>query len=96
MRKMSDIKEIISEYNEKALIADGFDGAIIGLVNQGGTSNFLVLYDSEKCIEILAKQFEEAEPGDTDFHTMAVEYFEYNVSGGYVGENTPMFLTRLE
>ncbi len=95
---MSDIQETISEYNEEALVADGFDEAIIGMVSQGGTNNYLVLYDSEKCIGILARQFEEeAELGDdSDFYTMAVEYFEYNVSGGYVGESTPMFLTRLD
>lgn len=96
---MGEMIERIAEFNEDALTADGFDDAIIGIVNQGGTSNYLVLYDSEKCIEILAQQFEEdgeEESDGNDFYTMAVEYFEFNVSGGYVGENTPMFLTRLD
>lgn len=100
MRELATgMNERIAEYNEEALTADGFDDAIIGIVNQGGTSKFLVLYDSEKCIEIIMEQMkkDEEKPGEgCDLYTMAVEHFEYNVSGGYVGENTPMFLTKLD
>ena len=60
-----------------ALFADGFDDAIIGM------SSDVVVYDRDKCIAILAADmsYDEAE-----------EYFDYNVSGAYVGEYTPLFI----
>ena len=30
---------------------------------------------------------------DEDLYTMAVEHFDFNVAGSYVGEYTPVFLT---
>ena len=76
------------------LIADGFNDAIIGYA-QMMEGNHIVIYDSEKCIDILAKDFEkEAKEenrekiegeDDEDFNTMAIEYFYYNTAGAYVG-----------
>ena len=96
---MDEIREKIAEYNEEALLADGFDEAIIGIVSQGGTSNFLILYDSERCIEVIIEQLkaDEVEPEEGySLRTMAIEHFDFNVSGSYMGENTPVFLTRLD
>ena len=44
----------------------------------------LAVYDRQKCIEILMER-----DGMTDEE--AVEYFDYNVTGAWVGENTPIF-----
>ena len=62
----------------------GFEEAFLGIGEQFSKPPIAV-YDREKCIELLARdmEYEEAE-----------EYFEYNVIGGWVGEQTPMFLTR--
>tara|TARA_R110002020_G_C16128595_1_gene760940 strand:+ start:737 stop:973 length:237 start_codon:yes stop_codon:yes gene_type:complete len=62
----------------------GFEEAFLGIGVQF-TNSPIAVYDREKCIELLARdmEYEEAE-----------EYFEYNVIGGWVGEQTPMFLTR--
>jgi hypothetical protein len=38
-----------------------------------------------KCIDILMKR-------DDMTEEEAVEYFEFNVTGSYVGENTPVFV----
>jgi uncharacterized beta-barrel protein YwiB (DUF1934 family) len=46
-----------------------------------------VIYDREKCIEILM-----ADGTDRD---EAEEYFEFNTSGAWVGNATPGFLVRL-
>ena len=46
----------------------------------------LATYDRDKCIEILVKR-------DEMTYEEAVEFFEFNVSGAWVGENTPIFLT---
>ena len=53
---IDEIKEWIAEYNPDALLADGLEDAIIGIGGQHG-SNMVVIYDKEKCIEILAEQF---------------------------------------
>jgi len=65
------------------LLADGFNEALIGTGERAGSVPVAV-YDRKKCIGILQKQgmsIEEAE-----------EYFDFNVSGAYVGEQTPIFV----
>ena len=78
-------KEIInrlSEMNPSALLADGFDEAVIGHTQK---DPYVAVYDAEKCIAVLI------ESGMTTEE--AVEYFEYNVLGSYVGENNPIFVS---
>jgi hypothetical protein len=71
------------------LLLDGFDEAILGIAERfDGTAGItpFVLYDRERCIELLIDQgcsLDEAE-----------EYFEFNVAGAYVGPHTPGFLMR--
>ena len=67
----------------EALVADGFDEAIIGVGRQFNTD--IVVYDEEKCIKILMER-----DGMTDEE--AEEFFEFNVVGAYVGEHTPIFV----
>jgi Tol biopolymer transport system component len=64
------------------LIADGLEEAFIGVAYQFNTP--IAVFDKDKCIEILTRvmSLEDAE-----------EYFEFNVQGAYVGENTPAFIT---
>lgn len=77
------IEEYIELYNPELeiLLADGLDEAFIGIGQQ--FNKFFAIYDRFKCVEILAKDMtlEDAE-----------EYFDYNVVGAYVGENTPVFV----
>jgi len=68
------------------LRADGFNAAIIGTTWYG--SEELYIYSAEACIQILI------DGGMTDEE--AVEYFEFNVSGSYVGEQTPIFMYAYE
>jgi hypothetical protein len=72
------------EANEEALLADGFEGALIGIAEVFHTS--VALYDKGKCLEILMLR-------DHMSHDEASEFFEFNVQGAYVGENTPAFAT---
>ena len=98
-----EIQDFVSEYNEEALLADGFDDAFIGICHRFGQPP-LVAYDREKCIDILMEQFSQARidiPEDNDeaydephLYEEAVEYFEYNTIGAWVGEHTPVFITR--
>ena len=63
---------------EEILKADGFDEAIIGI----DTNEMRLIYSVSKCIEILCK--------DMDMED-AIEYFDFNVSGSYMGEKTPIW-----
>lgn len=75
----------ISEEFPELLTADGFDEAILGVVQRMDT--FAVCYDQDKVIEILMRDMTEEE---------AIEYFEFNIAGAWLGENTPFFLKRME
>lgn len=77
-------RDFISEVNEEMLFADGFDDALIGYVERFGQPP-LALYDREKCIGILMQE------GMS--HEEAEEFFEFNVIGAWMGENTPCFAT---
>jgi hypothetical protein len=69
---------IIDVYPEEEFLqADGFDDAIIGVADGK------LVYSISKSIAILAKEMTKEE---------AVEYFEFNVSGAYVGEKTPIWV----
>ena len=96
MKKINieEIKNQIEEYNPEALFADGLDDAIIGVGGQHG-SNIVLIYDRDKCIEILAEQFSQ-EKDCEDPYLEAVDYFGYNTECAYVGENTPIFMQKLD
>ena len=108
-----NIREWIAGHNDEAMMADGFEDAIIGICGRFG-ANPVVAYDRDKCIEILAKDMAEDsdDPPETvitddvwgvtiytvcpfskEAYAEAEEYFEFNVIGAYVGENTPVFVT---
>ncbi len=71
---------------EKPLLADGFDKAILGL-SRGSLREGVVVYSVEKCLDILAEDMTYEE---------AVEYFEYNVLGAYMGPMTPIFVYEMD
>lgn len=78
-KKTNMLDIIIEQYqDEEILIADGFDEAVIGI----DTKSMRLIYSVSKCIEILCRDMNEED---------AIEYFEYNVSGSYVGEKTPIW-----
>ena len=80
---MDMLSEIIDRYSdEEFLKADGFDEAIIGVCSDMNAPVRLV-YSVSRYIRILEKQgmsYDEAR-----------EYFDFNVSGAYVGEQTPVW-----
>ena len=80
---MSPILEQILEtyYEEVFMIADGFDDAIIGV----DESVPRLVYSSDKCIQILVDE-------GMDYMD-AIEHFDYNVRGSYMGEKTPLFIS---
>lgn len=86
-RKM--ISQFIEEYYpdeaDKILLADGFDGAFVGIGSAHGGKN-VAIYDRSKCIKILERDMS---PIDAE------EYFSYNTEGAYVGDYTPIFMHKV-
>lgn len=84
-----EIKNIIAEQNPEALFFDppDYDEALIGYAERCGQPT-LAVYDEELCLEALMKQGMNQED--------AQEWFEFNTKGAWVGEFTPIILTRLK
>lgn len=83
----NELRELLSQYNEDILFADGYDDCIVGIAEQFGRPAVAV-YDKLKLIQRLV------EDGMTDEE--ASEYFDYNIIGAYVGESTPVFVTIID
>lgn len=78
-----DTQAARSEVADGALLADGFEDALIGY---GYQFNYpIAVYSRKGCIDILMND------GIMDYEE-ATEYFDFNVAGAYVGESTPVFL----
>jgi len=64
--------------DEEILTAQGFDDAVIGIDQK----TMRLVYSVSKCLDILSQDMSRWE---------AREYFDFNVSGSYVGEKTPIW-----
>lgn len=77
----SKLEQILELYpDDTFVIADGFDDAIIGVDD----NNLKIVYDIDEVINILIRDGMDVDE--------AIEYYEYNIAGAYVGENTPSFI----
>jgi len=73
------IDKILNWFPEEEILkADGFDEAIIGIDEE----TMRLIYSVSKCIDILKKDMDEEE---------AVEYFNFNIKGAYMGDKTPIW-----
>ena len=80
--------------------ADGsaYDAGFIGIGYQQHKGPVAV-YDREKCLDALAEEFAadtEIYEGDEDAdpYTDALEWFSFNTEGSWVGEQTPIIISR--
>jgi len=90
-QKINNFIEVAySDYSDKILLADGFDDAFIGIA-ENSEGNPVAVYSVDRCLDILAEQFKDQEDAVGD----AIDFFEFNVRGSYVGEFTPMFVNTL-
>ena len=77
---MNKLEITMEQYpDEEFLSADGFETAIIG-VSEGK-----LVYSVQRCIEILMIR-------DEMTYEDAIEYFDFNVRGAYMGEKTPIWV----
>ena len=65
--------------------SNGFEEAVVGLVERFGMEA-VVLYDRDKCIQILMDR-------DGMDYDGATEFLDSNVIGAWVGDATPAFAT---
>ncbi len=72
---------------ESALTMDGYDDCVIGILERYGMES-IVIYDKEKVINQL---MDEGIPT----YEEALEFYEYNQLGAWLGDMTPGFLVKL-
>ena len=75
------IKQHMGE-DETILLADGLESAFMGIGRQ--FTHPVAIYSYKKTIKILMRQGMDREG--------AIEYFDYNIAGAFVGDQTPVFL----
>lgn len=67
------------------LLADGYEKAFIGTTISAFSRKQVALYDYDKCIMILMNDNEWSEED-------ALEWFNFNTIGSWVGDDTPIFV----
>ena len=78
---MTILERIIEAYpDEELLSADGLDEAVIAIE----PNSMRLVYSITKIIDILVAE------GLTDEEAM--EHFDFNIGGAYVGEKTPIYV----
>jgi hypothetical protein len=83
---MDNIRNILDEYAEGSVILEGFNDAIIGETHRS-LDDGRMSYSKDKILEILTS--------DNQMDILeAIEYYEFNILGSYLGEGTPIFLDK--
>ena len=75
----------IDEYAEGAVLLDGLESAIVGIVEDFGSPGRKMLYSKQRILDILQER---------DLMTMgeAEEYYDYNILGLYASDQNAVFL----
>ena len=77
-----NITEMVEVYgNDSTLKADGYDDCVVGIECNGR-----LVYDKRKMLDKLERNMSSEE---------AMEFFEFNVVGAWVGEETPIFVREM-
>jgi hypothetical protein len=74
----------LDEYAEGAVLLDGLEDAIIGVVEEFGNGR-RILYSRSKIIQILCEK-------DSMTEEDAEEFYSFNILGLYASEQNPVFL----
>ena len=65
---------------------DGFDNAIIG-VGERCTTDSMIVYDYDKKVKVLVTR-------DDMSYEEAEEYIDFNIVGAWIGDTTPIIVTK--
>ena len=79
--------EHISEYYPELLVFDDLDDCILGIAWVFGSP--VVAYDYDAVIESLCDNLDVTTED-------AIDYYNFNIAGAYIGPTTPAFIERLQ
>ena len=88
--KNERIRDVLADENPEAICYDGMDEALIGiyrgdLARQNMQERRIDVYSYVKFIEVYIKR-------DGMSEEEAIEFFDYNVAGGYIGKYQPLII----
>jgi hypothetical protein len=75
----------IDQYAEGAVLLDGLEDAIIGIVEDFGSPGRKILYSKQRILDILQER-------DLMLYGEAEEFYDYNILGLYASEQNAVFL----
>lgn len=87
MSKRADILEMYPDNEFILLEGEEMDAALVGVCRRFGQPEVLA-YDLEKILDIFVEQGMTRED--------AVDFFEFNTIGAWMGDLTPVFIQRLD
>lgn len=87
LMKYEDKVEILGELNEEGVVYHGIENALVGWAERFGMPP-VAIYDYDKTIACLMEQNSDAD----DPYEAAIEWYDVNTLGGWVGESTPIFI----
>ena len=97
------ILEALRALNPEALLLEPrkmFDPCLVGMTNTPTddwprvTDTWVAIYDADKCVRAMIDEIihEDDSMDEGEVWQIAVDNFDYNVSGGWMGEHTPTFI----
>ena len=78
--RIEELLETIKELNPEAVVLDGLDNSIEGYDKDGR-----IIYNMNNIVETLMQR-------DGMTYEEALEFYDFNIEGAYMGEYTPIFL----
>jgi len=82
------INDYLENYDQTAMLMDGFDEALIGF-SQRINEPLLAVYSWEKMVDVCVNR-------DRMSTEEAEEYINYNCIGAWIGDQTPIIVMPLE
>ena len=79
-------EQLCAEYPDTVTLT-GLDNCIMGVIERFGMEQPVLLYSHKMILEELQDDMSEEE---------AMEWFEYNILGAWMGDGTPAFLLTLD
>ena len=85
---MTTLQDALSDERfEGMFLLDGYDDAFIGVTDSKDGDLLSAVYDIDKIVEILAQDMS---------YEDAWEYFQYNIEGLHLGDQSPIFIRTLD
>lgn len=92
----------LRELNNEAILFDGYDAAVVGIVHMNRTEGdsdapprAVALYSFERLVAITMLQMKENNAYESmeDAADAAIEYVDFNIAGFWYGANTPVVMS---